>query len=100
MQEFMKKAILMGAGLALMTTDKIREMVDDLVKKGELSEKEARETIEELKEKSKQARAEWETRIDDAIQAVLKRIDIPTHKELEELRERLAKLEQAKKAEN
>jgi polyhydroxyalkanoate synthesis regulator phasin len=83
-----------------MTTDKIKEMVDELVKKGEMSEKEARETFEELKEKSKQTRAEWEARIDNAIQNVLKRMDIPTHTELEELRERLAKLEQAKKAEN
>ncbi|MDQ5987426.1 MAG: hypothetical protein CSYNP_03166 [Syntrophus sp. SKADARSKE-3] len=100
MQEFMKKAILTGAGLALMTTDKIKEMVDELVKKGEMSEKEARETIEELKEKSKLVRTEWEARIDNTIQTVLKRMDIPTHKELDELRERLAKLEQAKKAEN
>lgn len=98
MQDFMKKAILMGAGLAVMTTDKIKELIDELVKKGELSEKEARETLEELKEKSKQTRKQWEEKIEDTISAVMNRMNIPSRKELDELKDRLAKLEQMKKA--
>jgi polyhydroxyalkanoate synthesis regulator phasin len=97
MQDFMKKAFLMSAGLAVMTTGKMKELIDELVKKGELSEKEARETLEELKEKSKQTKKEWEERIEDTIHAVMKRMNIPSRKELDELKDRLAKLEQLKR---
>jgi polyhydroxyalkanoate synthesis regulator phasin len=98
MQDFIKRAFLMSAGLAVMTADKMKELMDELVKKGELSEKEARETLEELKEKSKQTKKEWEERIEDTIHVVMKRMNIPSCKELDELKDRLAKLEQLKKA--
>jgi polyhydroxyalkanoate synthesis regulator phasin len=97
MQDFMKKAILMGAGLAVMTTDKVKELIDELVRKGEISEKEAEENLEEWKQKAQQMRNEWEEKIEEAISAVLKRMNIPSRRELEDLKERLARLEQARK---
>jgi len=99
MQDYMKKAILMGAGLVVMTADKMKEMMDDLVKKGELSEKEARETLEEMKEKSQQIQKDWEERVEQTIDGVLRHLNIPSRKELDELKDRLAKLEQFQKTE-
>lgn len=90
----MKKTILMGAGLAVLTTEKIKEVVDELVKRGELSEKEAKEALEELREKSRQAKQEWETKIENTIKKIIARANIPTRKEIEELKERLTKLEE------
>jgi len=97
MQDFMKKAILIGAGLAAVTTEKMKELVDELVKKGEMSEKEAREALEELKEKSQHIRDEWEHKIEEITEAAMKRMNIPTRREMEELKERLARLEAAAK---
>ena len=93
----MKKAILMGAGLAVLTTGKMKELMDELVKKGELSEKEAEENLEELKQKAQQIREEWEEKIEDTMSRVLKRMNIPSRKELEDLKDRLARLEQTQK---
>ncbi|MCX7816226.1 MAG: hypothetical protein N2317_01775 [Syntrophales bacterium] len=90
----MKKTILMGAGLAVLTTEKIKELVDELVKRGELSEKEAKETLEELREKSRQAKQEWEAKIENTIKKIMAKANIPTRKEIEELKERLTKLEE------
>ncbi|MDD5170762.1 MAG: hypothetical protein PHN75_18240 [Syntrophales bacterium] len=98
MLNFMKRAILMGAGLALMTTDKMKELTDEMVKKGELSEKEAREALAELKEKSKEAKKEWEGKVENAVRRAMKGLNIPSHQEVEELKKRLAKLEHAQKA--
>lgn len=98
MLDLLKKTLLVGAGLAVMTTDKMKELTDELVKKGELSEKEAREALAELKKKSQQAKADLEGKIEGTVKAIMKRMDIPSRKELDDLKERLEKLEQSPKA--
>jgi len=95
MQDFVKRAIMMSAGLAAMTSEKMKEVIDELVKKGELSEKEARETLEALKEKSQRIREEWEKKIEGITDTAMKRMNIPTRKELEDLQERLERLEKS-----
>ena len=98
MFDALRKAVLFGAGLAVMTTEKMKDFAEELVKKGEMSEKEAREALKEWMEKSKQARKEMEDKTEAMVNKVMNRMNIPTRSELEELKERLAKLEQAKKA--
>ena len=97
MHDFMKKAVLVGAGLAVMTTEKLKELTEELVRKGDLSEKEAREALEELKERSLQARKEWEQKIADAVEDFMRRLNVPSRREVEELKERLARLEEPNK---
>lgn len=55
MFDYIRKMALAGAGLAILTTEKMQEIADELVKKGEMTEKEAREAVNEFIEKSKQA---------------------------------------------
>ncbi|HOD98092.1 MAG TPA: hypothetical protein PLU95_02405 [Syntrophales bacterium] len=98
MFDALRKAVLFGAGLAVMTTEKMKDFAEELVKKGEMSEKEAREALKEWMEKSKQARKDMEEKTEAMVNKVMNRMNIPTRSELEELKERLAKLEQAKKA--
>ncbi|MBM4271869.1 MAG: hypothetical protein FJ139_06935 [Deltaproteobacteria bacterium] len=45
MLDFIRKMTLAGAGLAIMTTEKIQEMMDELVKKGQMTEKEAKDAV-------------------------------------------------------
>ena len=93
MLDYIRKITLAGAGLAIITTEKIQEMMEDLVKKGEMTEKEARETVNEFVEKSKQARRDLEEKVEKTIVGILNRMNIPTRKELDEIRERLERLE-------
>ncbi|HVO68349.1 MAG TPA: phasin family protein [Syntrophales bacterium] len=93
MLDYIRKMTLAGAGLAIITTEKIQEMMDDLVKKGEMTEKEAREAVNEFVEKSKQARKDLEEKVEKTITGFLNRMNIPTRKELDEIKERLDRLE-------
>ena len=93
MFDYIRKMTLAGAGLAIITTEKIQEMMDDLVKKGEMTEKEAREAVNEFVEKSKQAKKDLEDKVEQMITGLLNRMNIPTRKEIEEIKERLAQLE-------
>ena len=93
MFDYIRKMTLAGAGLAIITTEKIQEMMDDLVKKGEMTEKEAREAVNEYVEKSKQAKKDLEEKVEQMITGLLNRMNIPTRKELNEINERLERLE-------
>ncbi|HOF04931.1 MAG TPA: hypothetical protein PK175_10410 [Syntrophales bacterium] len=98
MFDTLRKAVLFGAGLAVMTTEKMKGFAEELVKRGEMSEKEAREALTEWMEKSKQARRDIEEKTEAMVNAVVSRMNIPTRSEMEELKARLAKLEQVNKA--
>jgi len=93
MQEFIKKMMLFGVGLAAMTREKTEEFVKELVKKGEMSEKEGKQLVNDFMEKSKKMTRDLETKTEEMVAATLKRLNIPTRKELDELRERIEKLE-------
>ncbi|MGZ6274615.1 MAG: phasin family protein [Syntrophales bacterium] len=98
MLDYIRKMTLAGAGLAIMTTEKIQEIMEELVKKGEMTEKEAREAVNEFVEKSKQARKDLEDKIEQMATGLLKRMNAPTRQEIEEIKERLARLEKTVKS--
>ena len=93
MFELLKKTIWLGAGLAVMTTEKIEEAVADIVKKGKLSEKEGKELAADLIEKSKKAKKELGEKVEKIINKTLQKLNIPNRKEMEELRARVEQLE-------
>ena len=55
LSDTMKKVILAGIGAAATTAEKSKEMLDDLVKKGELTVEQGKVLNEELKHNVKQA---------------------------------------------
>jgi len=96
MFDALRKAVLFGAGLAMMTTEKMSEFANEMVKKGEISEREARQALKEWAEKSKQARKEMEAKTEVLVGQVMAKMNIPTRSEVDELKARLAKLEKAR----
>ena len=93
MQEFIKKMMMFGVGLAALTREKTEELVKEFVKKGEMSEKERKQLVNDLMEKSKKMTRDLETKTEEMVTTTLKRLNIPTRKELDELRERVDRLE-------
>ena len=93
MLDFVRKAIYIGAGLASMTADRIQEAVDEIVKKGELSEKQGRDLVEELFEKSDKTRKEMSERVERFTQDALEKLKIPSRREMDELKGRIDQLE-------
>ncbi len=94
MIDLLKKTILIGIGLASLTKEKMEELTDELVKKGEMSEKEGRELVDDLLNRSKEARKELDSRIEKIVADALDRFNVPNRKEIAELRQRIAVLEQ------
>jgi len=93
MFDLVKKTIWLGAGLIVLTAEKIEETVAEIVKKGQLSEKEGKELAADLVEKSKKAKKELGERIEKIINQTLPKLKIPSRKEMEELKARVERLE-------
>ncbi|MBP1720225.1 MAG: hypothetical protein H6Q43_3663 [Deltaproteobacteria bacterium] len=95
MLEFLKKTLWIGAGLAAMTAEKIEETVKEIVKRGDITEKEGKELVDDLIEKSKKAKRDLGERIENAVQETLQRLKIPSRREVDELKSRIEQLEKA-----
>ena len=94
--DIIKKALLAGLG----AQEKARELVDELVKKGELSQNDAASMVKEWTSKAEETRKEMDQRMKDAIAATLEKLNIPSRddianleKKVQALSARLAKFE-------
>jgi polyhydroxyalkanoate synthesis regulator phasin len=92
MVDVIKKALYTGIGLAVLTKEKAEELVKDLMQQAKLSENEGRELFDGLLKQSEQARSELQAKIDDAVLAVVKRLNLATKEEVTALRAKVEEL--------
>ncbi len=97
MFDIIKKVMLTGVGLAAMTKDKVEELAGDLVKKGKLSEKDGRELVDDLLEKSEKAKKDLEKDIEKVVKNTMKKMNLARAEDLSSLTKQVKKLEQALK---
>ena len=95
MLEFLKRTLWIGAGLAAMTAEKIEETVKEIVNRGHITEKEGKELVDDLIEKSRKAKRDLGERVENAVQETLQRLKIPSRREVDELKGRIEQLEKA-----
>ena len=99
MFELIKKTMLTGVGMAVMTKDKVEELARELAKEGNIPEKEGKELVDELLKKSEQAKKDLETNMEGIVQKVLGKLNLVTKEDLTRLEERIKHLEQKETAE-
>jgi polyhydroxyalkanoate synthesis regulator phasin len=93
MQDFIRKMKLISVGLFYMGKEKVEESVAELIKKGEITEKEGRALVNELVAKSKEATKELEGRIHKVMSDAQDKLHAPLKKEIDVLKKKIAKLE-------
>ncbi len=89
MSDFFKKAINFGFGALLLTKENVEEIIDDLVKKGEIKTDEAKAQVKEIFNKVLSSKKEIESKIEEIVEKVLHKLDIPTRRELQEMQKKL-----------
>ena len=94
--EVMKRAMLAGLG----AQEKARELVDELVKAGELSKSDGATLVKEWASKAEESTKDMDQKVKDAIAGAFEKLNIPTRDDLEKMEKkiqgiasRLAKLE-------
>lgn len=96
LNELMHKMLMAGLGVP----EKMKEMIDELVKKGELSETQGAKLIKEWSEKAGATKDEFDKSIKDLVSKAVDKINFPTRKEFDELNKKVESLlEMVKKLE-
>ncbi len=95
MREILKKTWLAGLGLASLTREKVEELVDELVRRGEITEKERPHVIEDLLTRVREEQKRFSSAVKEAVQKVVAEMGLPSRQQLEDLKSRVEKLEQA-----
>jgi polyhydroxyalkanoate synthesis regulator phasin len=93
MVDILKKALLASVGVAYLTKDKIEEIGKKIVQDANVSEAEARKFIDELVQKSNEAKVSLEKTVGEKIQAAVHAMNLPTRKDMDELKRKIADLE-------
>jgi polyhydroxyalkanoate synthesis regulator phasin len=86
--EIIHKALMVGIGVP----EKISELVDELVKKGELSESQGAKLIKEYSEKASKSGEDISKGLTEIINKTLEKMNIPTRDEVEKLSRKLTAL--------
>jgi polyhydroxyalkanoate synthesis regulator phasin len=92
MFDLIKKSMLTGIGLALKTWDEVEDLVNDLQKKGKMSEKEGRKFLDEARQRYDETQEKLEKRIESTVRNFLKKTQIVTTDELKELKKEIREL--------
>lgn len=88
-----KKTMLTGLGMALMTKDKVEELGRELVEQAKLGEGEGREFVDNLMKQSENARSEFESRVNALVKKAVEGLNVVHKDELTKLQARVDELE-------
>ncbi len=93
MIESLRKVGLLGIGVLSITEEKIKQVVDELVEKGEVSKEEGKTLVHELMaEKTKQMQ-EFEGKISGDVQNAIERSKVASKDDLLRLEDKITELE-------
>jgi len=93
MLQTLRKLLFAGLGTVDLTEEKLKAIFDDLVARGEVSEKDARQLISDWAKRASEQRAKIQQQVDEAVRGALERLGVCRRTDLEKLESRIADLE-------
>jgi poly(hydroxyalkanoate) granule-associated protein len=90
----LEKVILSGLGLASLTQDKAQKLIDELVKEGELSEKDAAVMAKKVMENIEKSRKEMEKKTENVVKDFFGKVttNVPTKKDIAAIEKKVDEL--------
>lgn len=86
--DVVKNALLAGFGVQ----EKVKEFIDELVKKGELSESQGAKLVKEWTEKADKSTSDLGKSISELVTKTLEKMNIPTKDDMEKLNKKIQSL--------
>ena len=94
MKDSLKKVFNLGLGALAITKEKAEDVVNELIKKGEVGEDEGRKLVNELIKKGQESNKEIQTRTEKTVKDVVGKLDIATKSELNGLKSEIKRLKE------
>ncbi len=92
MTDLIKKMILAGLGALSLSREKAEEISRDLIKRGELAETDEAKFVRDLMDLVEKNKAGLEEKVEKAVEKAMAKLDIPSRKEINALKEEIGKL--------
>lgn len=92
MTDIISKVINLGFGALIVTKENVEELIDEMVKKGEIKKDEAKAQVNELLKKVSSSKQEIVSMIEKIVENVLHKLDIPTRSELQQMQKKLEEI--------
>lgn len=86
--DVVRNALLAGYGVQ----ERVKEFIDELVKKGELSEAQGAKLVKEWSEKAEKSSSDWSKGFSDMMAKTLEKMNIPTKDDMDKLNRKLNNL--------
>ena len=90
-----RKGYLVGLGLASLTREKVEEVVDELVKRGEVAEKDRPGVVDDMITRMRDEQKRLTNMLRETAQKVVVDMGVPSREQFDELLKRVERLEQA-----
>jgi polyhydroxyalkanoate synthesis regulator phasin len=97
MKELLQKAWLFGAGVFDFTKDKVEALVQDMVRRGEITQQESSEAVKQMLAKAQEAQQGLVAKVKELTKGAVDEIKVAKASDLEALEARVAALEEALK---
>jgi polyhydroxyalkanoate synthesis regulator phasin len=94
MKEFLQKAWLFGAGVFDFTKDKVEALVQDMVRRGEITQQESSEAVKQMLAKAQEAQQGLVAKVKELTKSAVDEIKVAKASELTALEARVAALEE------
>ncbi len=94
MVEALRKLLLAGLGTLDLTEEKAKALFNDLVARGEMNEKEARELVQGWAKRAAEHRTRLQHEVDEAVARTMSAMGLAKKSEVDALHARVAELEQ------
>jgi len=93
MKNMIKKGMALGLGLVVASKEQAEKMVDELVKKGELSREESKELVDQLVQKGNETQKELDQIVSKRIKELFGELNLASKDDIKRLEQRLDQLE-------
>lgn len=93
MYEGMRKLILASIGAVAIAQEELENLINKLVERGELAEKEGKKLLDEMKERRRRKSAKAETEINKRVDELMKSMNVPTKDDIEALSKKINDLD-------
>lgn len=97
MKDLLHKAWLFGAGVFDFTKDKVEALVQEMVRRGEITQQESSEAVKQLLAKAQEAQQAMVAKVKELTKGAVDEIKVAKASDLEALEARVAALEEALK---
>jgi polyhydroxyalkanoate synthesis regulator phasin len=93
MEDTLKKVLYTGVGLVSDTIENVKKTVDEMVKKGDVSQEHGKKIVDGFTKKYEHGKDDVESRLRTMVNGALEKLNLPKADEVEKLEKRIKSLE-------